>query len=447
MAKALFFRLLGVTGRRRTRNRANLTMIATAFAFIVATFGQPARAAPATFLDWVVFAPGGVQAWSARAPLVMTVSMGAAPATHLLARSTLMEEQTNQLFGGGVLTVCSKPLLADCAPVAEVAAGQPVQLYLHPTYPPAPGKYTGTVQLFAAEGRSEPATVTVYVTSGLWKFWGLITLALGLAASLVLTVGVRNGLQRAQLLAPASTLEDAFADLEARLPSQSERVERTRETIRAWREDLSTRRLEAAGYVPRRFAVAAPTADKGAAYQDWLNRGSAAASALDRLLGGFQALVVAERALPDEADRMVRGTVEAAWSEIDAVSATARSELPNAVVIPEVDAAIAGVLAQLRRRIAAPGAELLLPPLRRKSERIRFQISTYSLATWLFVALITFVVGAYALVLARPEFGRVQDYVVSFLWAFALPSAAAQLAQLSPNSLSASVGVARPTGS
>ncbi|CAN7572233.1 hypothetical protein LJR219_004165 [Phenylobacterium sp. LjRoot219] len=411
----------------------------------MAAFGQPAKAAPAAYLDWVVFAPGGVQAWSARAPLVMTVSMGAAPATHLLARSTLMEEQTNQLFGGGVLTVCSKPFLTDCGPVAEVAAGQPVQLYLHPKYPPAPGKYTGTVQLFAAEGRSEPATVTVYVTSGLWKFWGLIALALGLAASAILTVGVRNGLQRAQLLAPANTLEDAFADLEARLPSQSDRVEQTRDTIRAWRENLSTRQLEAAGYVPRRFAVAAATIDKAAAYQDWLNRGSAAASALDRLLGGFQALAAAERALPDDADHLVRSTVEAAWSEIDALSANARSDLPNAVVIPEVDAAIAGVLTQLRRRVSQPSADLLLPPLRRKSERIRFQISSYSLATWLFVALITFVVGAYALVLARPEFGRVQDYVVSFLWAFALPSAAAQLAQLSPSSLAASMGVARPT--
>lgn len=446
MKTALFFRLLGRKSRRPSHAPPNLSLLSAAAFIIVATFGQAAQAAPPAFLDWVVFPPGGVQAWSPRSPLVVTVSMGAAPATRLLARSTLMEEQSNQLFGGGVLTVCSKPYLADCGPIQEVAAGQPVQLYLHPTYPPRPGKYTGTVQLFAAEGRSEPATVTVYVTSWAWKLWGLIALALGLAASLALTVGVRNGLQRAQLIAPANTLEDAFADLEGRLPSQTGRVEQTRETIRGWRESLSIGHLEAAGYVPRRFAIAAPPPDKTAAYQDWLNRGSAATSALDRLLGGFQALGAAERALPDEVDGLVQGTVEAAWSEMDALAAHARPDVPNAAVLPEVDSAITGVLAQLRRRVAAPSVDLLLPPVRRKSERIRFQVGSYSLATWLFVALITFVVGAYALVLARPEFGRVQDFVVSFLWAFGLPSAAAQLAQLSPNALSAVIGVARPTG-
>ena len=445
MGNRLFFRLLDFVRRRRARRRPNLTILGAALAVIVATFGQSARGAPSAFLDWVVFPPSGVQAWSSRAPLVITVSMGAAPATHLLARSTLTEERSNQLFGGGVLTVCSKPFLADCGPIEEVAAGQPVQLYLHPKYAPGPGKYTGTIQLFAAEGRSEPAPVTVYVTGWLWKLWGLMALLLGLAASLILTVGVRNGLQRAQLLAPAATLEEAFAELEARLPSQTERVEQTRETIRAWRDHLSTRQLEAAGFVPRRFAVVAPPPDKQASYQDWLTRGSAAASALDRLLGGFQALAAVERALPEDADGMVRGTVEAAWSEVDALSAAARSDVPNAAVTSEVDRAIAGVLSQLRRRIAAPTAELLTPPARRKSERIRFQVSAYSLATWTFVAMVTFVVGAYALVLARPEFGRVQDYVVAFLWAFGLPSAAAQLAQLSPNALAASLGVARPT--
>lgn len=444
MGNALYFRLLELGRRRRERRDRSLALLCAALAVIVATFGRPAAAAPAAFLDWVVFPPGGVQAWSARAPLVVTVSMGAAPATHLLARSTLTEERSNQLFGGGVLTVCSKPFLNQCGPIDQVAAGQPVQLYLHPKYPPGPGKYTGTVQLFAAEGRSEPTPVTVYVTGWAWKLWGLIALALGVAASLVLTVGVRNGLQRVQLLAPAATLEDAFADLEARLPSQTERVLQTRDTIRAWRDSLTTRQLEAAGYVPRRLALIAPTDDKAAAYQDWLNRGSAAASALDRLLGGFQALSAAERALPDEAAAVARGAMEAAWSDMDALSANARSDVPNAVVVPEIDTAVAAVLAQLRRRIAAPSAELLMPPVRRKSERIRFQTGSYSLATWAFVAMVTFVVGAYALVLARPEFGRTQDYVVAFLWAFGLPSAAAQLAQLAPNGL-ASLGVARPS--
>lgn len=447
MIHSLFFRLLEIARRPRRRGRAELPLLALAAAFIVAISGRPAQAAPPAFLDWVVFPPGGVQAWSPKTPLVVTVSMGAAPATHLLARSTLMEVRSNQLFGGGVLTVCSRPLLADCRPIEEIGAGQPVQLYLHPKYSPGPGKYTGTVQLFAAEGRSEAAPVIVYVTGWGWKFWGLIVLLLGLAASLVLTVGVRNGLQRVQLLAPAASLKDAFAELEARLAPHSERVGDTRETIRGWRENLSTPQLEAAGYVPRRFAVVAPSEGKSAAYQDWLNRGSASARELDWLLGGFQALTTAERSLTVEADAMVRGTMEAAWSEMDALSAHARADLPSAVAAPDIDAEIVQILEQLHRRIGAPRPERLMPPVRRKPERVRFPMTTYGLTTWIFVAAVTFIVAAYALVLGRPDFGRVQDYIVAFLWAFGLPSVAAQLAQLSPTALAASMGVSRlPAG-
>jgi hypothetical protein len=445
MGNALFFRLLDFMRPQGVRRRADVSLLLVAIAVIVAISGRPAQAAPPAFLDWVVFPPGGVQAWSPGTPLVVTVSMGAAPATHLLARSTLMEVHSNQLFGGGVLTVCSKPLLSDCRAIEEVAAGQPVQLYLHPKYPPGPGKYIGTVQLFAAEGRSEPAPVTVYVTGWAWKFWGLVALSLGLAASLALTVGVRNGLQRVQLLAPAAALKDAFAELEGRLASQTDRVAGARETIRAWRDNLSTPQREAAGYVPRRFSLLAPSDGKTAAYQDWLNRGSVAVSALDWLLSGFQALATAERKLPVEADGMVRGTLEAAWSEMDALSCNARSDLPDAVVTPDIDAEIAEILEQLHRRLGTPSAERLMPPARRKPERIRFPVTTYGLTTWIFVAAVTFIVAAYTLVLGRLEFGRAQDYVVAFLLAFALPSVAAQLAQLSPNALAASMGVARPT--
>lgn len=375
---------------------------------------------------------------------MLSVSMGTVPATGLLARTTLTEEQTSKLFGGGALTVCATPSKAHCGRLERIRAGRPVQIYLQPRYTPSPGKYTGTVQLLAAEGRSEPATVTLYVTSWFWKAWGLAMLALGLVLSLILTVGVRNGLQRVQLLAPAGTLQDAFAGLEARLPSPTNRAEQTRKIIGAWRDSLSTVRLEQFGYVPIIFSVAPPSTAKAAAYQELLNRASAAASAVGRMLDGFDAVAAAERAIPASEPDPSRALVEAAWSEMDSLSARARADLPNAAVVSEVEAEIAAILARLRGSVGVQAAGISLEPLRRASERIRFQISTLSLASWLFVALITFVVGAYVLVLSRPDFGRVQDFVICLLWSFGLPAAGAQLSQLSPASLAASVGITRP---
>ena len=139
-----------------------------------------------------------------------------------LGSSTLIEKSTRVPLGLKHLRLCrpgeSDPKKACKTPIQ--LAGQSVQTLVlriagdfnHP------GTYEGAVQLATPEDSDgESVSLTVYVTSGWQRFWGVMVILAGVLLFWFITVYTRSRLTHHQALVPAVLLREKFDDLDTRL--------------------------------------------------------------------------------------------------------------------------------------------------------------------------------------------------------------------------------------
>ncbi len=390
---------------------------------------------------------GGPLAWSDTTPIVAALQVGPVAATGVDLNAVLTDDATNERFAGGGLRICAEPT-GTCTPVTALPANQTTKVFLRlrdDATPPAAGKYVGTVEFYAKEGKASAGQLTITVTSWPQKIVGMALIALGLLLSFGFTIGVRNGLLRAQLLAPAAELRDRLGELQARLTALSSGFETPLISglLRTLRDQLSDKALEGANFVPGVFAPAFSPQANATLYQQFLDRVGAWSIALQHIIGqGLKPLAQMSTAtVPDTQKPAIGAAFAAAVKTIDGLAAIA-SPSDGPQPIANIDQAIGAALDAVKTALANAKVPPVggAVPVVSDSDHLRFQISVLSLALWVYAGLLSWVAGSFLLVLNHLDFGRPWDYAWCLGWGLGLP-AASQLAQATPTTISASLGV------
>lgn len=413
-----------------------------------------------TTFSWTVLPLGGGYSWSSEAPLMMTVNMGPVPATNLVINSTLTDNTTGNRFAPAGLQACSKNE-SDCVPLTTLQPNKPMHLYLRPIGDtvPKPGKYEGSIQLVSSEGRSDAATLTVNVTSGFDKFLGVMVLVFGVIVSFVVTVLLRNAMIRGQLRQPAKVLSYGFEKLQGTMKTliQGEDDSMTAKRIKNWLAELSEEKLEQRDYIPSKVpSIWSPIASPQIKpeYQAHLDRGGNALCVMDRVVSvGLKKVLEAQSDPRNSSCEDCRNAIITAWNNIDSISEQVgpiqnSRDLSEPLLTPMAAAQlILSHITEMKGKIAKAHHEQAEPPgplTPVTLEHLRFEISMLNLASWLLVAVITSFVGSYIMVINHLDFGRPFDFFLAFIWGLGLPSAGAQLAQLTPSTVVTGIGVKLP---
>jgi hypothetical protein len=75
------------------------------------------------------------------------------------------------------------------------------------------------------------------------------------------------------------------------------------------------------------------------------------------------------------------------------------------------------------------------------SQHLHYQIAILSFANWTVAALLTAVIGSYALIFSHLDFGRPSDIWLCLLWGLGVPVLGGQFASITPASLASNLGV------
>ena len=411
------------------------------------------NAYPDTF-SWNVISLGGTSSWSEDQPLIATVIVGPVPVTDLLANAVLTDDTTGRQFASGDLQVCFNRTAA-CEVADGLQANHTYRLFLRPPTKsrPFPGKYTGSIELIGSGNRSSAANVTIYVTDLRHQAEGVGMLLIGILISFAITVGIRNGLARTQLLAPAVELHDAFARLDDRvtkLECASLVATTTIARLRDWERRLTKEELQKASLVPSWWSIAAPPPPNPQPYQQLLDEAGLWVAALTTIVETGLAPLAALKT-DKIADPATRQTVEqkigSAWHAIDILAVPPNGTLSPApssdALATTISAQVSSAQSAVNTALAAIGGAASAGGNSRsmESQHLRFQIAALSLASWTVAGLLTAAVGSYVLVFSHLDFGRPSDLWLCLLWGMGLPAVGGQLTLAAPSSLAGSLGV------
>lgn len=395
--------------------------------------------------SWDVHSLGGNLVWSEKQPIVAMVTVGPVAATHLTVNAILNDETTFAQFANADLQVC-RNREGDCGRLDTLKANRPYRLFLRPPpgITPSPGKYVGSIEMVASEGKSSASNVTVYVSGFCYRLVGIFAIVVGVLLSCLFTVGIRNQLARKQLLLPAARLRDAFYELRMRLPrlkfTDSGKI--VTERIAYWEKRLSADKLIDASLVPAWYSLDVPTAVISPAYQQLLDKAAAWTIAIAQIIDGGLAPIAGRLENLDDAKRKtLEIAVRPAWIAIDALAIDPALDPDPAP--PQTDVLKNNIVAQLAIANAALGDMAAAMPTVPEiaSQQLRFQIGILSMANLLVAALLTVLVGSYFLVISHPDFGRINDICLCFFWGLGLPTVGTQLSQMTPSTIAGSLGI------
>lgn len=402
----------------------------------------------------IVSLPAAVS-WSKDQPIAATLMVGPVAASDIHVNALLTDDTTEKRFAGGALQLCENAL-ADCKAITELPANTTKLAYLRPSNAArqAPGKYSGTVEIIASGNRGTPANIVVYVTNGCVKALGCLLLLVGIALSLGTTLFIRNRLARAQLLAPAAALLDAFRALDAELckivtHNVTAVTVNTQARIGDWRKSLSVDALENASLVPPWWSVNPVSPAISQTYQTLLDNAGAWSQVLTYLIAsGFEPVAKYDFSKLPSADQATEDAFTAVWTALDAcavpLAGHAAPDIAGVVTVVKTQLAAAQTAYNAALKVLPAAAPRLAEVAMPTSQHVRYQIAVLSLASWGVAALLTALVGSYALVFSHLDFGRTSDLFFCLFWGLGLPSTTAVLAQATPTSVAATVGVTLP---
>jgi hypothetical protein len=414
--------------------------------------------------------------WTEGQSIVTTVTVGPKPATNILVNAGLVDTATGAQFGGGDLVACqavqADPKKPDCTPVTSLQPNTTQRVYIRPKsgMAPFPGKYTGTVQLTANEGKSDGAQFTINVTTGGYLALGVFMVALGTLLSMIVTVGVRNRMVRLQMIRSVEAVLSRLTIVELQLAGcKGDKTPSTTITIGNVRTALSIGTLDAEGLLPRSYSVNAAGFADAADFKDRLDNAAAWVTVLGHVVNlgfaqlthlagqtasiaaaaGIRAATPGAAAGAGAAAALAAGNnmtsaIAAAWQEIDALAESKSGQFEPAPDLSATDTQIAGYVASVTAvALTAAGPIGGGPSKAMDSERLNVQINVLSFASWALAALLTTLVGSYVMVLSHLDFGSPGDLWLCLFWGFGLPTVT-QLSQATPTSIAGSVGVTLP---
>lgn len=388
---------------------------------------------------------GSQISWSDHNAIVASATVIGAPATALIANVVLTDESTARQLGNADFDACAN-VIGRCQIVTTLPANSTSRVYLRPraSDAPSPGKYAGSIQLIAKEGKSDSAPFTVDVTSLSYQIAGILLVAFGTVLSLLTTVCVRNRLARKQMLLAAAAIRRRIADIERDIPALKPPTEAATETAKTAglvRAALSTEQLDKASLLPRLWSIDAESIASSPNFKTRIDTGSAWALVLSHIVTlGFKPLVFLDDNKPAGTSQTAVDGIRTTWKTIDALARSKSGAFEQAPDLAGVDADIEAALKAARSLMSPIGGGVGRAT---EEERLNMQINLLSFAGWAIAAMLTIMVGSYVMVISHLDFGRPTDLWLCLFWGLGLPTVT-QLSQATPSTVAANVGVILP---
>ena len=383
-------------------------------------------------------------------PLPVSISVGPVPASKVkVLQSTLAEKTTKTLFAPDGLRLCKTQKQSDCETNdINLPQNSVWQLFLHGTKGAC--VYEGIVTIAAFEKpEGESISLTANSSTGERKAWGVGLIFLSATLTFVMTVLMRNKINRNQLILPVSSTLNALVNLQNEYakgklndaaPIIESRIKKT--VVGLSMENLlmnglpssiplwggSTSSVIVDGY--RKYVQIA--SDWTQALSILLHEGLAPAWALHVKSTSpdvTQKAAEAVAAIDRLADVQSPPTTESLRASLHTIIATMNQPADGC---KNITGFIDG-LSKTAGSIQSP-------------EQLRVEIAGLSLIGWIFLLLITTLSGGYILVVAGPNslgFGTLPDYFLCILWGFGLPSGT-QMLQSTTGSIATTFGVTKP---
>lgn len=403
----------------------------------VATFAWTVRGVPTLTIE-----PGD--------PLPVSITVGPVQATNVKAiQSTFAEKIFKTALADKGLILCKSAEANECATPEQIdlPPNSATQLFLHGTA--GAGVFEGTVTISALEKREGDAVaMTANVSSVERKAWGVVLIFVSAAATMWLTVWLRNKQNRAQLLLPVA---ETLGQLErmgslynpgaAVIPALS-----IASRLLTTAAELTDDRLLRNG-MPSRIPLAggATAPESVENFRKYVQLAADWTQALQILI---QEGLVAAWKHHESGDQSAQEKARVAVAAIDKlieVSAPPGAEALRASLRPILEAmngpnenskSISAVANRLGQHNAS------VPT----SEQLRVEIASVSLFNWAFLLLTTTLSGAFIMVVAGPTalgFGTPSDYFYCLLWGLGLPTGAQALTSTT-GSVAAVFGISKP---
>ncbi|WP_028466975.1 hypothetical protein [Nisaea denitrificans] len=415
--------------------KVTASLVSALVALHVASTECAADTAPS--FSWTVLPPPSEVSLNVGDGLGFGIAVGPIPASNVrILGTSLVETTTRRQLGAGRIALCSdeKPACSTDGPLA-LAANQPHRLWLKPdvSVPVVPGKYSGTITVAAAEKvAGDVIRTTIFITTEVHRWFGVLVIGLGVAAAWAITVPIRAQIQRATLLRPATILRERIDALTKRLSILTRTTPFLTERLQSNSSALDETALERKGYISSGLPLPWTTKSPNPVlYKTFLEEKAAELSGLDLLVDAAEILHTRwSAASPEERPR-----IETAIANLDSL---ADSDISNT---EDLSTRIGTILdtAPSARALSAETAS----PRPKTYERISLEIRRLSGLVWAVYGLLTTAVGAYVLVWSNPGFGLPTDFWECLFWGFALPTGS-QLLQATPTTVATSLGVSVP---
>ena len=339
----------------------------------------------------------------------VSVTTGARPATNVrLVQSSLKDAATKIPLG-------TEHLQLDGGDRIPEKSTKELALFVKPGFT-SPGTFTGSLALAVDQQAAvQSVNLTVYSSSGWYRFLGVLAIAFGVALYLLIGVVAKNKANQLEVRRAVAVLSERLPALRKTVDEATKKsdVEQLRKRLSEAETGLSVDYLKRSGLWPGLWSAF----DKQA-------------TELAKHLGEMAKLV---RMLDEIVGRGV-DTVLRKWQETDPFRKALRDL--NDLAVPGTEpstlpAAVTAILKKLEEKTAGP---LWIPP-DRTFQQIFVEIERLWAALWFGWATVTTVAGFAALILTNPGFGTGLDRATCFFWGLGVQMAGQQLQQLSPSKI------------
>ena len=291
----------------------------------------------------------------------------------------------------------------------------------------------------------ETTALSFFVSAWWLKLWGVVVIFIGVVAAWVPTVYVRGRLAREQAYLPVLAVRETIEQLQtgfATTPATFD-VHKTRDRLAEQYAKLDDTQLQKNGLpalVASPFAVpGAPTVEQFRQYvqgvSDWATVLATTVSALLYIISKWSSA-------PDDT---ARATLKALIAQLDDIAGAGPLPAPPIDDVRKQVAVIRGKADQALTPLQALSLGRPPTPTERAEQQIRVDIAVIGVLSWVYIGIVTTVLGAYVLVYspAGAGFGTVLDYLIAFFWGLGLP-AASQLTTATTSTVSSAFKVTPP---
>ena len=379
----------------------------------------------------------------AGAPLPISVSVGASAASGVkVGYVSLIEKQYKRPIGPEGLRLCKSASKVCTDASLQLEANQFHDLWLWGVK--GEGVYEGTVSISSADKPTgePPLQMTVYVSSTNAKVFGVLLIALSVFIAFLFSVVFRSLLNRKQLLVPVASVVETLWVLKSRTSLFPQKLlnlcSATSEQIEVVQKSLEIQFLETSGLPPILPGFGSgPTVDT---YKKYVAEKSQLTQILNIVVNEGLA-AVSDILLLTDAAAVPEAAIKTA---VDTIETAARYKSNSPPIEDTVRQAITIALQNFKNAAGIKDFGFSGKSVERP-DQLRLEIAALNLSSWVFVLVLTTVVGALALVLIGDSslgFGTTADYVKCVLWGLGLP-AGSQLASATTSTVTTTFGVPR----